>query len=452
MKVSEGICAPVAVLADARAVVVALEGELWAARTPDELLEANLELERLRSGIAAVQLRLGVEIDAVEAAKAVGGWQSSGDYLTAAAAGRRGHGQRLLRTGKALCGDLGATMTALTDGEVSPEQAQVIEIVIRHLPVDTELRALAEKLLLSEAPHLNATELRIAGEHLLETIDPDGHARREEKKLDQHERSAHLNRFLAIVDDGLGGVKVRGRGTVEDAAVIKAALASLSAPAAKDLEDSDPELGVEGRDTRDHGARAWDALVETCQKALDADVLPTGHRARPRVMVTVALEDLESGLGSGTLETGERLSVTAVRKLACDADLIPVVLGTHGQPLDVGRTHRLVTLGIWLALIARDKHCAFPGCRRPPIACEAHHVVPWHAGGQTRLRDMVLLCKAHHTVIHSTEWQVRVSPVDGLAEFRPPRIGLRPRERLRELTDERAGWIRERTPRLTARA
>ena len=264
MAVSGGtLGAPGAVLADARAAVVALAEVLWAARTPEELLEVNVELERLRSGVAAVQLRLGVEIDAVDAAKTVAGWQSPGDYLTAAAAGKRGHGQRLLRTGKALCGDLAATMTALTAGEVSPEQAQVIVTVVRHLPVDVEVRALAEKLLLAEAAHLDATELRIAGEHLLEVIDPDGHARREEKKLDRHERSAHLNRFLSIVDDGLGGVKIRGRGTVEDAAVIKAALAALSAPAAKDMQDADPELGVEGRDPRDHGARAWDALART---------------------------------------------------------------------------------------------------------------------------------------------------------------------------------------------
>jgi hypothetical protein len=446
MAVSGGsLGAPGAVLADARAAVVALAEELWAARTPAELVEVNAELERLRSGIAAVQLRVGVEIDAVDAAKTVGGWQSPGDYLTAAAAGRRGHGQRLLRTGRALCGEQPATMTALTAGEVSPEQAQVIVTVLGHLPVDVEVRALAEKLLLAEAAHLDATELQIAGDHLLEVIDPDGHARREERNLDRHERSAHLNRFLSIVDDGLGGVRIRGRGTVEDAAVIKAALAALSAPAAKDLADADPELGVEGRDTRDHGARAWDALVDTCQKALDAEVLPTSHGTKPRVTVTISYEALKSGLGTATLESGERISAAAVRRLACDAALIPMMLGTAGEPLDVGRRHRLVTLGIWLALIARDKHCAFPGCRRPPVACDAHHVTHWVDGGKTALRDMVLLCRAHHTIIHATEWQVRINPVDGRPEFKPPRIGLRPRERLRTLTDLHDDWIRERT-------
>ena len=227
-------------------------------------------------------------------------------------------------------------------------------------------------------------------------LDPDGVARREEKHLDKHERSAHLNRFLAIVDDGLGGVRLRGRGTVEDAAVIKSALAALSAP----QPGTDPDDGTEGRDLRDHGARTWDALVETCQKAHDTDTLPTAHGAKTRVMVTLRFEDLATGIGTATLDTGDRLSAAAVRKLACDAEIIPAVLGTDGQILDVGRAARLVTLGIWLALLARDRHCAFPGCRRPPIACDAHHITHWANGGPTSLANMVLLCRAHHTVLH----------------------------------------------------
>ena len=283
----------------------------------------------------------------------------------------------------------------------------------------------------------------MAGNHLLEVLDPDGVAKREEKKLDKLERSAHLNRFLAIVDDGIGGVRIRGRGTVEDAAVIKAALQALSAP----LPGTDPDCGTEGRDERDHGARTWDALVDTCQKALDAEVLPTNHGMKPRVVVTVDWADLKSGVGTATLDTGEELSVAAVRRLCCDAEVLPIVLNGDGVPLDVGRWSRLVTMGIWLALVARDRHCAFPGCTRPPIACDAHHVEHWANGGKTRLHSMVLLCKAHHTIIHSTPWEVRINPVDLKPEFKPPpgRHALHPefQDRL-DYTDE---WVREREPR-----
>jgi hypothetical protein len=168
---------------------------------------------------------------------------------------------------------------------------------------------------------------------------------------------------------------------------------------------------------------------------------------KPRVTVTITLDNLRAGLGEAVLDTGERLSAAAVRKLACDADVIPIVLGSDGLPLDVGRAQRLVTMGIWLALIARDKHCAFPGCRRPPYACDAHHIAHWVDGGATSQDNMVLLCRAHHTLIHTTGWQVRLNPADKRPEFRPPPGGRQPRPPLLNQVTTRDDWIRERTPR-----
>ena len=212
------------------------------------------------------------------------GWVSPGDYLTSVSGGRRGHGQRLLRTARGLCGSRTATLLALTAGDVSPEHAEVIVAVIDRLPVDPALRDEAERVLLDQAASLNASELRKAGDHLIEMLDPDGSARAEEAALDRLERSAHLGRFLTIADDGLGGVRVRGRGTVEDAAIIKTALHALASP----LPGTDPDCGEAGRDTRDHGARTWDALVETCLKAQEAEgLLPDQHGAKPRLTVTV---------------------------------------------------------------------------------------------------------------------------------------------------------------------
>ncbi|WP_341350918.1 DUF222 domain-containing protein [Nocardioides convexus] len=56
-----------------------------------------------------------------------------------------------------------------------------------------------------------------------------------------------------------------------------------------------------------------------------------------------------------------RLSAQSVRRLACDAEILPAVLGSESQVLDVGRAQRLVTPAIWSALLVRDRHCAFPG-------------------------------------------------------------------------------------------
>jgi len=443
---------PADVLAVIRGALVDILENVWAARTPQEQLDAVREIARLRSTLAALELRVAVEVDAGDAATVGEQWQSTADFLTETTGGYRGAGRRMLRTGRELASDREATRRALRDGDISPEHAEVIVNAIKKLPTDAELRADAETLLLEHAQSLNASDLKIAGEHLWEVIDPEGYARDLEAKVKKTERSAQLDRFFKVVEDGLGGVKVSGKGTVEDAAVIKAALSALAAPVAEDYEHTDPESGCSGKDPRDHGARMWDALVDTCQKALDAEVLPSSHGRKPRVSVIVEYEKLRDGVGMATLDTGDRISATAVRKLACDAEIIPVVMCKDGVILDVGRASRLVTPGIWDALVVRDRGCSFPGCRRPPIGCDAHHIVHWLHGGHTSLDGLVLLCRLHHRLIHSTAWEVRLNPVDKRPEFKPPPESRPLSGRLRGQVAPAGGtqpdeWIRDRHPR-----
>jgi len=127
----------------------------------------------------------------------------------------------------------------------------------------------------------------------------------------------------------------------------------------------------------------------------------------------------ETAAAVGRLDNGQRVSPATLRRMACDADLIPVVLGGAGQVLDVGRTHRLFPASIRKALIARDRGCAFPACDRPASWCDSHHLVPWDVGGVTSLDGGVLLCRPHHRLVHEGDWQVRLGP-DRLPEFIPP--------------------------------
>ena len=196
-------------------------------------------------------------------------------------------------------------------------------------------------------------------------------------------RPPTCGRYLAITEDGAGGVRLRGRGTVEDAATIKAALLPLTKPTPASGA-TDEECG-DGEDVRDHGARMWDAMVATCAHALATDLPPDAHGARPRVAVTLSLDALKGQIDwSPVTDDGTELSPGAVRRLACDADVIPVVLGTRSEVLDVGRAHRLVTPALWRALVCRDRHCAFPGCTRPPVMGHAHHIPHWADGGAHR--------------------------------------------------------------------
>ena len=88
------------------------------------------------------------------------------------------------------------------------------------------------------------------------------------------------------------------------------------------------------------------------------------------------------------------------RKLACDAAIIPAVLGSDGAILDQGREKRLFSTDQIRALWLRDRHCTFPGCRSPAAWSDAHHLVHWIDGGPTDLANAALLCGRHHTIVH----------------------------------------------------
>jgi len=248
--------------------------------------------------------------------------------------------------------------------------------------------------------------------------------------------------------------------TVEDLAIVKETLLPLARPVPSEPGSCDglpgprnwslpsgtqrgpctePLCAHDGGDPRDHGARLVDALVDACRRLQATDTLPETHGAGVRLMATYVGRAASGAVGwhvGGELLDGLGLSVAAVRRLACDADVIPVVLGGGSVILDAGRAQRLVTTAIWSMLVLRDRHCAFPGCRRLSQACDAHHVVHWADSGLTSLGNLVLLCRRHHTLIHGSRWQVRVSRTDGRPEFRPPPSRVGDWE-----------WIRDKPPR-----
>jgi hypothetical protein len=420
---------PREVVAEAAGLLASLTGLPWAEFGDDELVAVVEACQTVRGAVRAVEAQAVAEIDDRDLARTRLGWGSTADWLTHAAGIRHGQGKTTVDHARELVTERPATLTALAEGRISPEQADVVLDTIDDLPGDPGTRDHGEQVLLEQAARLTATELQRRARHVVEVIDPDGTARQREAQLDLADRVAHRRRFLSITDDGAGGIRVRGRGSVEDGATLRAALLPLTAPAPA----VDPETCQQVPDPRDHGVRLWDALVAQSQTALDANLPPDSHGARPRVVVTTDLDTLRGQLGErGRTEDGLELAPAVVRRLACDADIVPAALGGSGVVLDVGRSHRLVTASIWTALMVRDRHCSFPGCRRPPIMCHAHHIDSWASGGATSLDNLVLLCGHHHRMIHQTPWQVRLDAEAGLPEFCPP--GAR----------TEAEWIRDR--------
>ncbi|WP_408897426.1 DUF222 domain-containing protein [Nocardioides sp. R1-1] len=427
-----------------------LAGSDWDALDGPATVAGVQAVAAARAFLDAALLRGIARLEDTDALRELG-WASTKDFLTHLTGGHKGSGGGLVRAAEQLR-DLPAVQTALEEGRVTLPQARAIAGKVQTLPRVPEFRTqVADALLDLVATHgHDASDLQTAFTDVVRELDPDAALLNAEKEKAKTERAAHHARHLSFAPDGLGGVRVKGYGSVEDVERIKATLHPLAAPvttepgscggtarpAGAPLFDEDgvatsaacltPGCAHTGRDPRDAGARLWDALVDACERLTTLPDLPRDHGTRPRVMVLIDHDSLrqkvlDAGLARpGRTPTGARLSATAVRRLACDADILSAVLGGQGQVLDVGRTQRLVTPALWTALVARDRHCAFPGCTRMPLACDAHHITHWADGGPTDLDNLVMLCRHHHTLIHQTPWAVHIDRDTRQPVWTPP--------------------------------
>jgi len=209
----------------------------------------------------------------------------------------------------------------------------------------------------------------------------------------RHDQLKHRVSLSQPVDDD-GIAEYRLRLDPEGKEVLESILGPLSAP----------KPTPESPDLRSSDQRRGEALIEVCRRAAAAGgAAPVTTKAQ--VFVTISFEDLVNQTGAGTsLLTGGLLAPETIRRMACDATIIPIVLGTDSEVLDVGRARRLFTPGILRAMWLRDKGCTIPGCTAPPHWADAHHLVHWIDGGQTSLTNGALLCGRHHTIAHQRGW------------------------------------------------
>lgn len=284
--------------------------------------------------------------------------------------------------------------------------AQIIDFDTRTSPVadpDDLTTALAD--LIDQAPQLRPEELARMVRHHTEQVRPP----RDEDQLDRGRRAARG--LWCTPPNATGMVGLRGVLDPEGAAILKAAIEPLSAPR--------PEKDEAGRtiaaDERTAARRRMEALLAIVARGVAAARgVPVTDKAKVVVLIDYDtlvedLNDAKGAKGAGTTLTGDVLSPSVVRRMACEAGIIPVVLGRDGAPLDVGYRERLFTYSQRLALIARDKGCSFEGCTVPATWCDAHHVLPWYRGGKTNLANGALLCPKHHTHVHEHDLTATVT-------------------------------------------
>lgn len=403
--------------------------------TDQQLLRAVDELQVLSGQVDAALARVLVETER-RGVTQTGQQISTAEYLHRGNRMSRSASRRMVIEAESVAAH-SATLRAVEAGTCSWSQALALTDVLGKIDDEpAEVIAQAEQVLLEHANEFDPTYLRRLGVGVLARWCPEADDAANQRALERQEERARRERFLQISPPVDGVVHFRGALPEADAQLVFAAITEVAK--SQRTHGVDVQLDPLSRERAPRRAvREADALVEIC-RAWHSCPEHTGHPSpRPAVTITMTIDQLREGLGAlGALpvDAAERglfdetmHAASELRLLACDAELIPAVLGGDSQVLDLGR-QRLFTGALRHALELRDQGCTFPGCDVPASLTEAHHIIPWLLGGLTRLDNGVLLCRHHHRVVEptgadpDTRWQVRISDFDGLPEFRPPHL------------------------------
>jgi hypothetical protein len=304
---------------------------------------------------------------------------------------------------------------ALAQGRLSHDHAMLIVRAAEKAPsgLDPAELSRCEEALVAKAEHMSPHNLRRAARRLLEPISKRLADEHEGTILAEEERSANRFASLTLGDNGDGSWSVRASLPDLHAQLLLNAVDTLSGPrrcirTPEGGTCEEPTVqGMSGPEAR--GA----ALCELLEHLPE-----TGHtRSGVTLVVHVDETQLRAGVGAATLQTGGRISVGEARRLACEADILPLVLGGDSVPLDLGATRRLFTRAQAVALSASHDSCAALGCERPFAWCELHHRQSWAAGGPTETANAAPLCGWHHRRAHDPHYEHQWQP-DGSVRFR----------------------------------
>jgi hypothetical protein len=346
----------------------------------DDVLEKDLI--ELRQSINAAHARFTVEVRELERRNIpelshglrvttwlkrfcqMTGPEASGTVKTARA---MAHMQTV--TNNALSGDIPARSTQLLGQARDRHPSEFSD----HEPVFADV-----------ASYLSVTDLRRAISHWEQQVNYP-------KALDDVDRrDRRRSLYLTSMLDGMGDI--RGTLTPELFHLVETVIDAQVNPTFLDRHDP-----------RTPAQRRADALGDMCRFYLDHnDTLVTSGGEKPHVTVTVDYETLKGQARRLPELSGMPVTPETVRRITCDASIIPMVLGTDSEPLDVGRKTRTIPTAIRRALEQRDRGCAWDGCDAPVAWCDAHHLTHWADGGDTSLANLTLLCRPHHTATHNT--------------------------------------------------
>ena len=298
--------------------------------------------------------------------------------------------------------DLPVTRKAFEKGEISYGHTRIITAAARRVRVD-------EKYLVSKAKTQPVDVFsRAARQHEQQQSDDDGVSRLEAQKK--------MRRAWLGTDWADGMTVLHARFDPITGARVKNALSTMTNEMWREENPKD-------RPTTEQ--RLADAVARLLCDPSQSSIRKSGRSQKGTVLfVTVNYDVVTRQLRNAELVDGTPLPVETVRDLACGAEIVPAFFDTRGQPLWVGRSQRIATRAQRMALFARDRGCV--GCNADPSWCQAHHIVPWQAGGPTDINNLCLLCSNCHHQIHDDGWQIRQTPGGKHIMLPPPARRNRP--------------------------
>ncbi|GAA1444885.1 hypothetical protein GCM10009641_64860 [Mycobacterium cookii] len=399
-----------AAASDIRAVLKGVAGANPTFMTVDDKAAALRELVAAEAQL--VELKLRVLADAGDLADATGARDAAG-WLAHQTRTRFADARADLSLAGILDRERPVLAAGMREGAVTLAQAHVIRRALDALPaaVDADTVDRAEAHLVGCAGEFGPKELGRIGRRVLDVIAPEIADAAEATRLADLETAAEDKTRMTMRRQGDGTTRISA--LVPDAVATRLAtyleaFANPRAQRGENAQTSDPF-------TRLPYPRRMGEAFSRFLEALDPSRLPVHGGDATTVVVTIPLDSLRAELATADLTgaglvpgddlTGDRITASQARRLACTAKILPAVLDGTSLPVDLGRAKRLFSPGQRRAMLIRDRACRAEGCDTPGTWCDAHHLDPWHTGGPTDLANAILLCPHHHHRVHDTGYR-----------------------------------------------
>ncbi len=376
--------------------VTTLQSTAFESLTATEVAHRMVLVRKVQSYITSCEIQL-LARNAVLHAEG----KAPSPEATAAKSGSSARRARKVRDRAAAVDAVPELGDALADGDITGEHADILAQTLARASGAVRDRLIAHRShFVDAARRLSVDEFWRYCHRQILLADTD---------LTEHDRHLRDTSLRKWIDPATGMYRISGHYDPETGARLFGAI------------DTETErifhAGPTGRPAGSADQTAAHALTN-----LVAGGFTQTHPGKTELIAIIDLQTLLNGTHAGTIAEygdGTQVPVSTLRRLCCDAHIIPTVLGGNSEILDLGRSQRLASHAQRRALRAQHRTCAIPNCAVPFDNCTIHHLEPWEHGGPTNIHKMIPACNNHHHDLHEGQWTYKIQPDQSVHWTRP---------------------------------